>query len=61
MIRGLTPHYVHRVQPSIVLVDDEESIPFAMRGYFTVLGYQADCTREQAEEYLIAYAPVVCA
>lgn len=30
----------------ILLVDDEESILFATREYFTALGYRADCARE---------------
>ena len=35
--------------PPILIVDDEESILFAMREYFTALGYQADCARELEE------------
>ncbi|HEX2276573.1 MAG TPA: response regulator [Candidatus Tectomicrobia bacterium] len=33
----------------ILLVDDEESILFATREYFTALGYRADCARELEE------------
>jgi DNA-binding NtrC family response regulator len=54
---------MHRVQTSILLVDDEESILFAMREYFTVLGYQVDCTCELAEAQALlaqtSYAVVI--
>jgi DNA-binding NtrC family response regulator len=32
--------------PHILIVDDEESILFAMQEYFTALGYHVDCARE---------------
>jgi two-component system response regulator PilR (NtrC family) len=32
--------------PPILIVDDEESILFAMQEYFTALGYHVDCARE---------------
>jgi DNA-binding NtrC family response regulator len=32
--------------PPILIVDDEESILFAMQEYFTALGYDVDCARE---------------
>jgi two-component system response regulator PilR (NtrC family) len=35
--------------PSILIVDDEESILFGMREYFTALGYHVDCARELDE------------
>jgi len=35
--------------PPILLVDDEESILFATREYFTALGYRVDCARELEE------------
>jgi two-component system, NtrC family, response regulator PilR len=33
----------------ILIVDDEEAILFAMREYFTTLGYDVDCARELEE------------
>jgi DNA-binding NtrC family response regulator len=33
----------------ILIVDDEESILFAMQEYFTALGYHVDCARELDE------------
>jgi DNA-binding NtrC family response regulator len=33
----------------ILIVDDEETILFAMREYFTILGYGVDCARELEE------------
>lgn len=33
----------------ILLVDDEETILFAMADYLTFCGYQVDCAREQQE------------
>lgn len=33
----------------ILVVDDEEAILFAMREYFTALGYHVDCARELEE------------
>jgi DNA-binding response OmpR family regulator len=33
----------------ILIVDDEEAILFAMREYFTTLGYQVDCAQELEE------------
>jgi DNA-binding NtrC family response regulator len=35
--------------PPILIVDDEESILFAMQEYFTALGYHVDCARELDE------------
>jgi two-component system response regulator PilR (NtrC family) len=32
--------------PPILIVDDEESILFAMQEYFTALGYHVDCAQE---------------
>lgn len=50
--------------PRMLVVDDEEPILFAMREYFTSLGFQVDCVRElepaQAllaeERYLVVIA-----
>lgn len=33
------------MQPRILIVDDEESILFAMREYFPTRGYRVDCAR----------------
>jgi|SRR5688572_11015368 DNA-binding response OmpR family regulator len=33
----------------ILIVDDEEAILFAMREYFTTLGYRVDCAQELEE------------
>jgi DNA-binding response OmpR family regulator len=33
----------------ILLVDDQETILFAMHEYFTILGYQVDCARALEE------------
>jgi DNA-binding NtrC family response regulator len=33
----------------LLIVDDEESILFAMQEYFTALGYHVDCARESDE------------
>jgi DNA-binding response OmpR family regulator len=33
----------------ILIVDDEEAILFAMREYFTTLGYHVDCAQELEE------------
>jgi ActR/RegA family two-component response regulator len=35
--------------PRILIVDDEESILFAMGDYFTVRGYTVDCARDRDE------------
>jgi two-component system response regulator (stage 0 sporulation protein F) len=35
--------------PPILIVDDEETILFAMREYFTTFGYGVDCARELEE------------
>lgn len=52
-----------RMQPGILIVDDEESILFAMREYFMAHGCQVDCAadRAQAEELLThgRYAVVI--
>jgi DNA-binding response OmpR family regulator len=37
------------VQHSILLVDDNESILFALKEYFTADGYQVECARELEE------------
>jgi two-component system response regulator PilR (NtrC family) len=37
------------MSPTILIVDDEESILFAIREYFTALGYHVHCARELDE------------
>ncbi len=37
------------MNPRILIVDDEESILFGMRDYFTTAGYEVDCARESEE------------
>src|SRR5215207_3010312 len=59
-IAGIRPHLepvrsgarVHR----ILVIDDEESICFSMREYFTLQGFQVVCAREkyEAEKFLTA-------
>ena len=42
----------------ILIVDDAETILFAMRDYFTILGYPVDCARELEEaKALLAQTP----
>ncbi len=42
----------------MLVIDDEEPILFALREYFTLLGYQVECAREPAEaEALLAGNP----
>jgi two-component system, response regulator, stage 0 sporulation protein F len=48
-------HHMFGMQRKILVVDDEESILFAMREYFMTHGYQVDCAREMQEaEALLA-------
>ena len=47
----------------ILVIGGEESIPFALREYFSLLGYQVDCAKdpEEAETFLAdgSYAVVI--
>lgn len=46
------------MHPRLLVVDDEESILFAMREYFTTMGYEVDCARELEEaQALLATKP----
>jgi two-component system response regulator PilR (NtrC family) len=48
--------------PPILIVDDEESILFAMQEYFTALGYHVDCARELEDaKTLLARTPYAVA
>jgi DNA-binding NtrC family response regulator len=58
------PYLIEREMPErILIVDDEESILFAMSDYLTARGYQVDCARglEEAEALLsrVRYAGVI--
>jgi CheY-like chemotaxis protein len=47
--RGATRAVGAAVPPTILIVDDEESILFALGEYFRSCGYRADCARELDE------------
>lgn len=42
------------VSKRILIVDDEESIRFAVKRYFTRMGFQVDCARELEEAEALA-------
>ncbi len=49
------------MKQKILVVDDEESILFAMRNYFDHLGYDVDCAREREEaEALLGSVEYAC-
>jgi DNA-binding response OmpR family regulator len=53
---GATLANLQNVATRILIVDDEETILFALREYFTNFGYQVDCAREIEEaEALLAF------
>ncbi|NJM53782.1 MAG: response regulator [Blastocatellia bacterium] len=38
-----------KTKPNILIVEDEQTISFAMKSYLSILGFEVDCARELEE------------